>query len=235
MKKLLYTLLVCAFAALVTFAQTEQKVNLSGTWQIEYHDKNGKEVDTPTVSFMQTGGRLEGVFGDKHWKLEGTVVGVRCSSSSLLRPAPISLSSTRASWNPPARFAAPWRARCNPARLSQSESSPRGQTNLSPVLPDRRRSSGEPYARNPLKGTAVSGQQRAAVAGHDAGNQTVGHSNGIARSFEGSANLTGGVGRRVVQPQRWHSPQQLNQAGKLLRALRTREELKPADDRSNLP
>ena len=75
MKKLLYTLLVCAFTALVAFAQTEQKVNLSGTWQIEYHDKNGKEVDTPMVSFMQTGGRLEGVFGDKHWKVEGTVVG----------------------------------------------------------------------------------------------------------------------------------------------------------------
>ena len=75
MKKLLYTLLVCAFAALAAFAQTEQKVNLSGTWQIEYHDKNGKEVDKPMVSFMQTGDRLDGVFGDKHWKLEGTVVG----------------------------------------------------------------------------------------------------------------------------------------------------------------
>src|ERR1035438_5699562 len=77
MKKLLYTLLVCAFAALAAFAQTEQKVNLSGTWKIEYHDKNGKEVDTPVVSFLQTGGRLEGVFGDKHWKLEGTVVGAQ--------------------------------------------------------------------------------------------------------------------------------------------------------------
>ena len=66
---------MCAFAALAALAQTEQKVNLSGTWQIEYHDKNGKEVDTPMVRFLQTGGRLEGVFGDKHWKLEGTVVG----------------------------------------------------------------------------------------------------------------------------------------------------------------
>ena len=27
------------------------------------------------VTFLQTGGRLDGVFGNKHWKLEGTVVG----------------------------------------------------------------------------------------------------------------------------------------------------------------
>jgi len=66
-------LIVCAFAAIAAFAQAEPK-NLSGTWQIEYHDKNGKEVDTPMVSFLQTGGRLEGVFGNKHWRLEGTVV-----------------------------------------------------------------------------------------------------------------------------------------------------------------
>ncbi len=75
MKTLRYALPVCVLAALAAFAQTEQKVNLSGTWQIEYHDKNGKELDTPMVSFMQTGGRLEGVFGDKHWTVEGTVVG----------------------------------------------------------------------------------------------------------------------------------------------------------------
>ena len=71
MKKLLYTLVVCALAAISAAAQT----SLSGTWQIEYHDKNGKEVDTPMVSFLQTGGRLEGVFGKQHWKVEGTVVG----------------------------------------------------------------------------------------------------------------------------------------------------------------
>jgi hypothetical protein len=74
MRKLLYTALVCALATLAV-AQTGQNVNLSGTWQIEYHDKNGKEVDTPMVSFLQTGGRLEGVFGNRHWKVEGTVVG----------------------------------------------------------------------------------------------------------------------------------------------------------------
>ncbi|SPE31808.1 exported hypothetical protein [Candidatus Sulfopaludibacter sp. SbA3] len=75
MKMLRYALCVCVLASLGAFAQTDQKVNLSGTWQIEYHDKNGKEVDTPMVTFLQTGGRLEGVFGDKHWRLEGTVVG----------------------------------------------------------------------------------------------------------------------------------------------------------------
>ena len=71
MKKLLYTLVVCALAAISAAAQG----NLSGTWQIEYHDKNGKEVDTPMVTLLQNGGRLDGVFGDKHWKVEGTVVG----------------------------------------------------------------------------------------------------------------------------------------------------------------
>jgi hypothetical protein len=65
---------VCALAALAV-AQTGQNVNLSGTWQIEYHDKNGKEVDTPMVSFLHTAGRLEGVFGNQHWKVEGTVAG----------------------------------------------------------------------------------------------------------------------------------------------------------------
>ena len=71
MKKLLCTLVVCALAAISAAAQ----VSLSGTWQIEYHDKNGKEVDYPMVSFLRNGGRLEGVFGDKHWKVEGTVTG----------------------------------------------------------------------------------------------------------------------------------------------------------------
>ena len=71
MKKLLYTLVVCALAALSAAAQT----SLSGTWQIEYHDKNGKEVDTPMVTLLQTGGRLEGVFGNQHWRVEGTVAG----------------------------------------------------------------------------------------------------------------------------------------------------------------
>ena|ERR1035438_1767202 len=75
MKTLHYALSVCALAAMAARAQTEPKVNPSGTWQIEYHDKNGKEVDMPMVTFLQNGGRLEGVFGDKYWRLEGSVVG----------------------------------------------------------------------------------------------------------------------------------------------------------------
>ena len=71
MKTLLLTLAVCALAAIPAAAQ----VNLSGTWQIEYHDKNGKEIDYPMVSLLQTGDRLEGVFGDKHWRVQGAVTG----------------------------------------------------------------------------------------------------------------------------------------------------------------
>jgi hypothetical protein len=71
MKKLLYTLVVCAFALLPMAAQ----MNMSGTWQIEYHDNNGKEIDMPMITLLQNGGRLDGVFGDKHWKVEGTVTG----------------------------------------------------------------------------------------------------------------------------------------------------------------
>jgi hypothetical protein len=71
MKKLLYTLVVCALAAFSAAAQS----GISGTWQIEYHDKNGKEIDTPMVTLLQNGGRLDGVFGKGHWKVEGTVVG----------------------------------------------------------------------------------------------------------------------------------------------------------------
>jgi hypothetical protein len=84
----LRVLSVCALAALAAFAQTEQKSNLSGTWQIEFHDSTGGEVDTPMVSFVQTGSRLDGVFGNKHWKVDGTVVGdqVRFSFHPPARP-----------------------------------------------------------------------------------------------------------------------------------------------------
>jgi opacity protein-like surface antigen len=71
MKKLLHTLVVCALAAVSAAAQS----GLSGTWQIEYHDTNGKEIDTPMVTLLQNGGRLDGVFGNQHWKVEGAVVG----------------------------------------------------------------------------------------------------------------------------------------------------------------
>ncbi len=68
--KLSCALVVCALAAVAALAQC----NVSGTWQIVYHDKNGKEVDTPMVSLLQSGGRLEGVFGNQHWKVDGTIV-----------------------------------------------------------------------------------------------------------------------------------------------------------------
>ena len=55
---MLYALVVCALAAFSVAAQ----INLSGTWQIEYHDKNGKEVDTPMVSFLQHGWAAGGSF-----------------------------------------------------------------------------------------------------------------------------------------------------------------------------
>ena len=84
MKTLSLALAVCALAASPAAAQ----VNLSGSWQIEYHDKSGKEVDYPMVSFLQTGERLEGVFGNKHWKVEGAVTGskVRFSFHPPQRP-----------------------------------------------------------------------------------------------------------------------------------------------------
>ena len=71
MKKLWTGVVVCALASVALLAQG----SLSGTWQIEYHDKNGKEVDYPMVSLLQNGGQLEGVFGDKHWKVQGSVSG----------------------------------------------------------------------------------------------------------------------------------------------------------------
>lgn len=63
------TVAVCALASLPALAQTD----VSGTWQIEYHDKNGQEVDHPVITLLQHGERLDGVFGNKHWKIEGTV------------------------------------------------------------------------------------------------------------------------------------------------------------------
>jgi hypothetical protein len=67
------TLAVCALAAISALAQG----GLTGTWQIEYHDKNGKEVDYPMITFLQNGSRLEGVFGNKHWRVQGAIDGNR--------------------------------------------------------------------------------------------------------------------------------------------------------------
>jgi hypothetical protein len=77
MKALRRAFALCALTALAAFTQTQTEFNVSGTWQIEYHDKDGQEIDTPMVSFVQTGGHLQGVFGDKHWKVAGTVNGDR--------------------------------------------------------------------------------------------------------------------------------------------------------------
>lgn len=84
MKTVLGAVAVCALAAVSATAQ----VNVSGTWQIEYHDKNGKEIDYPMVSLLQSGERLEGVFGNKHWRVEGTITGskVRFSFHPPQRP-----------------------------------------------------------------------------------------------------------------------------------------------------
>src|SRR6185312_8744789 len=64
---------VAAVCALI--AQKAQSANVTGTWQIDYHDKNGVEVDRPKVTLHQSGDRLTGVFGNQDWKSEGTVNG----------------------------------------------------------------------------------------------------------------------------------------------------------------
>ena len=71
-KKLNKALFTIMLASTAVWAQAP---NVTGTWQIEYHDKNGIEVDTPTVTFKQSGDHLEGVFGNQNWKIEGTIVG----------------------------------------------------------------------------------------------------------------------------------------------------------------
>jgi hypothetical protein len=75
MKQALLTVLIGAALALGITAQSNPTANVTGTWQIEYHDNNGKEVDTPMISLLETGGRLEGVFGNQHWKVQGALAG----------------------------------------------------------------------------------------------------------------------------------------------------------------
>src|SRR5690242_11598643 len=81
MKTFRSLLFACALVAAAPLPQTQPNPNLSGTWQIEYHDRNGQEVSTPFVSFVQTGGHLDGVFGEKHWRVEGSVSGDRVQFS----------------------------------------------------------------------------------------------------------------------------------------------------------
>jgi hypothetical protein len=47
--------------------------DLSGTWAIEYHDDNGHEVDHPKLVLHQEGQKLNGVFGNKDWPIEGEI------------------------------------------------------------------------------------------------------------------------------------------------------------------
>ena len=81
MKPCFFAVLLAAILTLGTVAQMNQNVNLTGTWQIEYHDNNGKEVDTPMISLLQSNGRLEGVFGNQHWKVQGALTGNQISVS----------------------------------------------------------------------------------------------------------------------------------------------------------
>ena len=75
MKLTLSAVLVGAVLLFGAAAQVNQTINVTGTWQMEYHDKNGQEVDTPMISLQQSEGRLAGVFGNQHWKVQGTLSG----------------------------------------------------------------------------------------------------------------------------------------------------------------
>ena len=75
MKRVVFAVLTAASALWSLAAQQTPASGISGTWQIEYHDKNGVEVDTPKITLQQSGGKLGGVFGNQDWKVEGTVSG----------------------------------------------------------------------------------------------------------------------------------------------------------------
>lgn len=75
MKNAIFAVFLTALTTFVAGAQNSQNINVSGTWGIEYHDKNGVEVNTPMVTLLQSGGQLDGVFGSQHWKVRGTLAG----------------------------------------------------------------------------------------------------------------------------------------------------------------
>jgi hypothetical protein len=60
MKKLILTLMVCTLAS----AQQNPGLDLTGTWQIDYHDDNGVSTSTPKLVLHQTGDKLTGTFGN---------------------------------------------------------------------------------------------------------------------------------------------------------------------------
>jgi hypothetical protein len=71
MKKTLLALVVCAIAA----AQQNPKPNLSGSWQIDYHDDNGVSTSQPQLFLQQTGDKLTGTFGSFNWPIVGAIDG----------------------------------------------------------------------------------------------------------------------------------------------------------------
>ena len=73
MKRVVTGILAGVAAVCGLVAQQTQSANVTGTWQIDYHDKNGVEVDRPKVTLRQSGDKLTGVFGNRDWKVEGTV------------------------------------------------------------------------------------------------------------------------------------------------------------------
>lgn len=75
MKTVLTGLIAGVVAVCGLIAQQTQSANVTGTWQIDYHDKNGVEVDRPKVTLHQSGDKLTGVFGNRDWKVEGAVTG----------------------------------------------------------------------------------------------------------------------------------------------------------------
>jgi hypothetical protein len=73
MKKLILTLIACALAS----AQQNPGLDLSGTWQIDYHDDNGVSTSTPKLVLHQAGDKLTGTFGNLDWPIIGTIDGNR--------------------------------------------------------------------------------------------------------------------------------------------------------------
>jgi hypothetical protein len=68
MERMLRTLLVCLALASQANAQ-----DLTGTWQIQFHDDDGVSTTSPKLVLQQTGGKLTGTFGKLNWPVIGTI------------------------------------------------------------------------------------------------------------------------------------------------------------------
>ena len=76
MKVLLIAAGVCLLAGLtLTFAVRGQAtgVDLTGTWQIDFHDDNNISHSSPKLVLKQEGDKLTGTFGKFDWPVIGTV------------------------------------------------------------------------------------------------------------------------------------------------------------------